>query len=449
MAITAEGRKASQMRPRGAKKRLLSAGRSMLRKILPMAASIMISCSPAAQQQDECDRYNNSTVIINESESEGERIASVAELRESDVFISEELAFSVRATHDIATQGLPEEFVTAFTVSAGECFINPGTGLTGTAHAVTPAQDVPGDCGIYTILSRLTLDDFSLISHEIGHLQMPCGEVCAEVNAAEQMLMLFVAFSNQSDSEEDIIKWTAQSTNQIYGLEALYDALRHIYQDNFRLDPNPAVSMRLHPKWHYIRADILILESLTRHGGDFSAIRGELRHRLRENVQAEANESVERFIEMHSDTYLERELAGIFAEIRMAQYMELHRRFGADTANSYFRTNSLAAYRGIEPREIIRVEGLEGMDCMISGPAEITPGENCAGECVGFGIIETAEIEGAALHCFTVDGDAPVFSELDITASGVRYSAIRGREIRIGGVSYDAVVVFDEINAEQ
>jgi hypothetical protein len=425
-----------------AKNRMLNAGRPIFRKVLPIAASLIVSCSPGIQSEEQCDRYNSSTVIINDSGPERE-LTSIEELRAENVFISEELAHATRTTHELATEGLPEGFQTAFTVLDEGCFINPDTGLTGTAYAIPPEHESDGDLGIYTHLRRLTLDDFSLITHEIGHLQMPCGEIGAEVNAAEQMLMLFVAYANQEDSARDQIQWAAQATNQLYGLEALYDALKHIQMDNFRLDPDPVVSMSMHPKWDYIRADVFILDRLIRTSGDFSEIRNEVQGIERRDLLIEANESLERFVARYADDDLQSGLAEIIAEIRMAHYSELSRRFGVEVASSYFNSNSFAALWYSEPRAIVRVEGLAGMNCLMVEHAEVVSQRICSNGCSGFGVVNELTIDEARLHCFGVEnGDVPIFHEWDVTASGIKHLGIGGRQITVDDIGYDAIIVF-------
>ena len=442
MALITERRGASQMR-KGTKKRILNAGRAILLRALPMVASIMMSCSPQADAEVECDRHNETTTHISEAEGE---VSGIDILRTPDGLMSSELARSVGITHSISTEGLPEDVT--FTNLGEECLVNPETGYVATAYAITPynRDSRDGDYGIYTHLYGLTLDDFSMITHEIGHLQTDCGEFGAEVNAAEQMLMLFVAYSRQENSRRDGNRWAAQATNQLYGLEALYDALRHIYQDNFRLDPDPITSMQMHPKWKYIKADIYIYESLIRHDGDFLAVRQEMETLGRSELQLDAQSSVESFVGRYSGSEMYEALGEIVANLRMAHYRELARRFGTETARRYFDSNSHEAYWLSEPRSAIRVIGLEGMNCLVTHVAEEGEGADCDGGCAQFGASRLIEIEGTHLACFTVDGASPPqFQSWQVTADGRRYVGSGSGGIVIGGTRFRSAVVFDSI----
>ncbi len=426
-----------------AKGRMQKAGQSAFRTALPLVATLMASCAPEIPVENSCDTHNNTTTILNENEFENDRrVAGIDELRIPDGLMGEELIHAVRASHNLATTGLPEQFQTAFTQLDEECFSNPETGLLGTAYAICPGNNDSGDLGIYTHLPELTLDEFSMITHEIGHLQGPYGEAGAEANAAEHMLMLFVAYSQQGNSIRDENRWAAQATNQIYGLEAIRDALRHIYQETFRLDPDPATSMRMHPKWKYIKSDIFILESLRMHGGDFLAVREEIRNLWREDFVQAADERVERFVERYSHTDMQTSLAEIITQIRMAHYEELMRRFGSETADAYFNSNSYSANWSPEPRDIIRVSGLEGMNCMLVEPAEITVGVRCAQACIGLGATNAVRITGARFRCFTVEENG--FQNWDVTANGMHYTGLEGRQITVNNVAYDAVIRIDD-----
>ncbi|MBU0528127.1 hypothetical protein KKE92_06605 [Candidatus Micrarchaeota archaeon] len=447
-----KGRKPMKRAMSKMKSCMLKAARPAFRAALPLIASSMTSCAPdiivpETTIEDPCAVHNDSTIILNEREFETDRrVAGIDGLRGSDSLMSDELVHAVRSSHNLATSGLPEQFQTAFTQLEEECFVNPETGLLGTAYAVTPDSNQSGDYGVYTHLSELNLDDFSLIAHEIGHLQMPCGEFGAEVNAAEQMLMLFVAYSNQENSVRDENRWAAQATNQIYGLEAIRDALRHIYQETFQLDPDPATSMRMHPKWRYIKADIYILDRLLRYDGDFSAVREEITNQQREDLQAVARESVRRFVERYSHTDIQTAFAEIIAEIRMAHYSELSRRFGAQTANDYFDSNSHAAYWMSEPREIVRVIGLEDMNCMSTDAEEDTRRVHCAQGCLNVGGANAIRITDTHFRCFAVEGDDTIsFQNWNVTASGMRYLGVDGSQITANSVSYEAIVRFDVV----
>lgn len=450
MAFIAERREASQMRLNGAKKRMLSAGRAIFRRALPIAAAIMISCTPRmeAETEVECDMHNESTVTINESGSGDGRVAGIDELRVPEGLISSELAFAVRACHGLASAGLPDDIPATVTNLPEECLINPDTGYVATAYAITPhtRDSRDGDYGIYTHLYGLTLDDFSMIAHEIGHLQADCGEFGAEANSAEQMLMLFVAYSRQENSIKDGNRWAAQATNQLYGLEALYDALRHIYQDNFRLDPDPITSMHMHPKWKYIKADIYIYESLIRHDGDFLAVRQEMESLGRRDLQLDAQSSMESFVGRYSGSGMYEALGEIVANLRMAHYRELSRRFGTETARRYFDSNSHSAYWLSEPRSAVRAVGLEGMNCLVTHIAEEGERADCDSGCEAFGADAMINIEGTRLNCFTVEyTEPPGFQNWEVRADGRRYIASDGGQIFIGSAGFRAVVVFDSI----
>ena len=437
-----------------AKDHMLKRGRSAFRAALPLVASAMASCAPdiimpERTDEDPCASHNDSTIILNEREFEDRGVAGIDRLRESDGLMSDALVHAVRASHNLSTLGLPEQFPTAFTQLEEECFANPETGLTGTAYAVTAHSSLRGDYGVYTHIPELNLDDFSLITHEIGHLQETQGEFNAEVNSAEQMLMLFVAYSNQDNSTRDENRWAAQATNQIYGLEALHDALRHIHQENFRLDPDPITSMTMHPKWKYIRADIFILESLQRHSGNFSAVREEIRNLWMDELRIASRESVERFVERYSDADLEASFAEIIAQIRMAHYSELSRRFGAETADSYLSANSQASYWLREPREMIRVIGLDDMNCMNTEPEESSQSVRCEQGCLEVGATNAIRITDAHFRCFTVEGEDTIsFQNWNVTASGMRYLGADGHHITANHVTFEAVVRFDHVDME-
>ncbi len=430
------------------KTRMRTAGQSALKAALPLVTSAMISCSaevsaPEIPVEQSCDQHNDTTIVLNETEFDDERrVAGVRRLRMPDGFMGEELVHAVRASHSLSTEGLTREFRTSFTQLDEECFYNPDVGLYGTAYAITPENNEPGgNLGIYTHLPALNLDDFSMISHEIGHLQTPHGEVGAEANSAEQMLMLFVVYSNQENSTRDENMWAAQATNQFYGLEALRDALRHIYQETFRLDPDPAVSMSLHPKWKYIKADIFILESLRRTGGDFSALREELGNLWREDFLIEAQDRVDRFVDRYSFADLETSRAEIINEIRMAHYSELMRRHGAEAADEYFNSTSHAAYWFEAPRKFVRVNGLEDLNCMTVRMPENTPEIQCDQACTEFGATAAVQITDAQFLCFSVEEDG--FQNWNVTASGVHYAGM-SRRITLNGAAYDSVMVFDQ-----
>ncbi len=450
-----KGRKPMKRAMDRMKNHMLKAGRSVFRAALPLIASSMTSCAPdiimpETTIEDPCAVHNDSTTILNEREFETDRrVAGIDELRESDGLMGEALVHAVQASHNLATSGLPEEFQTTFTQLDEECFVNPDTELLGTAYAITPDSNQSGDYGIYTHLPELNLDNFSLIAHEIGHLQEPYGEVGAEVNAAEQMLMLFVAYSNQDNSVRDENRWAAQATNRIYGLEAIRDALRHIYHETFQLDPDPATSMRMHPKWNYIKSDIFILESLRIHNGDFLAVREEIRTLWREEFVHAADERVERFVERYSQTDLQTSLAEIITEIRMAHNSELVRRFGTETANAYFNSNSNASYWMSEPREMVRVIGLGDMNCMNTDAEEDTRRVHCAQGCLNVGGTNAIRITDTHFRCFTVEGEDTIsFQNWNVTASGMRYLGVDGSQITANSVSYEAIVRFDGIVME-
>lgn len=431
-----------------AKTAALTAGRRAFRAAAPLLAPAMAACAIAAPVDGPpCDEHNRTTVTINQEEFEGGVLAAVEELRTPDGFLGEELARALRVSHSLATSGLPGGFPTTVTRSSDECLVNPNTGNVAAAYAIGPYNKgnylYSGEYGVYTSIRQLTLDDFSLLAHEIGHLQTPCAEVGAELNAAEQMLMLAAAYSMQG-SPRDAAVWAAQELNQLFGLEALYDALRHIYDDGFRLDPDPGISIRMHPKAQYIEADTLILDALRRHGGDFAAVRAEFEAQDRQQLEAAAEESVAGFVGRHSGATMQESLAEIITELRMLRHRELHRRFGAEAAGDYFGAHSGNPYRMGDVRGMVAVFGLDGMDCIIVEPAAVSVEIPCDDECTGYGAVRAVRLTGSAFRCFTVENEAaPSFREWSVSADGTGYVHAGGSLASVDGISCNAVIVFD------
>ncbi|MEW6722067.1 MAG: hypothetical protein AB1324_02305 [Candidatus Micrarchaeota archaeon] len=433
--------------PGGLKKRLREIGRKAFITALPLLAA---SCAKIAEPHipdpalDSCHSYNESTVTVN-YEGDAGPLPGVEELRRPDGFLGEGLAHALRASHGISTLGLPGGFLTRVTLLDEGCFRDGETGGLSAAYALTPyhRDDYSGAYGVYTRHPELTLYDFSLLSHEIGHLQAPHGEVQAEANATEQMLMLAEAYAREPASEADRLLWAAQSVNSLFGLEELRAALVQIYDEGSRLDPDPAASMRMHPQGRYIEADIYLLDAFGRHRGDFASLRSEIASLGREGLEEAIPSRVRDFISSRSGSDAMRELAGLVAEIRIAHLSELGRRFGEEAARSYFDAHSHVAHWSEERGRFVMVLGLQGMDCMLAAPAQASEDIPCDAGCSGFGAARAVRFEGAEFHCVeAVDGTLQ-YRRFDAAAGGFRYLGDGTARLDANGVACDEVMVVD------
>ena len=340
--------------------------------------------------------------------------------------------------------GLPD-FGTRVTQLDEGCFLNEETGHVASGFARSPFHpcEYSGIYGFYVHDDELTLDDFDLICHEIGHLQRYFGEIWPEVNTSEQHLMLAYIYSG---SQEDSRRWAAQATNTLSGLDALRGALMHIYFEDHRVDDDIATSIREHPQGVYSVADIYILERLRAHQGDYGALLAEMESIGNRDIPAIANRSVEGFLDRYSDSDMGTSLAKVLTDLRIAHLQEIHRRFGTEAASSFLDGHSHAAFRFLKPRHMVMVLGLEDLVCAAKIIFEPQRGNPCqAGDgCHAFSATHTRRMEDIPFLCFSADlGDEVLIQGWDVTASGRYFGAGRNGKVSAEGILCNGVLVID------
>lgn len=424
------------------KQRFKRAGRALRKNImLPLVATIMAGCvTPPSSlsdncpaKTDPCNSYNETTVTINRGEFDESRpVASVDRLRETDGFMGEELRHAVWATHMLSTEPLPEGFETKVTYLDDESCFHRSDGRVLTAFARGPYYhcDLSGVFGFYTLLEQLTLDQFSLIVHEIGHLQGQAGEIAAEINAVEQSLMLSVVYTNQ-DSREDELVWAAQNTNELFGMLNLKRKAKRIDNDD---------ALDLFQSDKYASADIFILDMLGKHDGDFAIIRAETDALWKRPLLDEKDRKVASFLDEYAGSNEKAVLASIITKIRIAFMKELRRRFGEETARRFFDANSYAAYHSDTQMSI--VYGLEDFNCAQLAREESHDSTRCTISCEQYGAEKSFRITGARFLCTDMN-----YRTWKVTVNGTQYLA-NGEKVLAQGVECDSVVVFNELVAQ-
>lgn len=433
------GKKKPKYSKKGSKlwRRLKKAGR----KIASFAAMLPLVSAPfvsGCEKTDECYKHNKTTIPIKrETDGKTAKVKDMAESRLDDgSFMRDEILDFINETHAISTEGIPPE--TGITRQPMRC-----RSIQSHAYAVVSG----GDRGVYFVDSYLpiTMDTFSVVNHEIGHLQGDYFEVMPFINEHEQSLMGFVVFSAQDPILSESKKWA-----QLLRFRAMGGSIERIARV-FELDD---LSYETLSGLKNAKEKIFIFNELKKNGGDLGALRKKIRELGKQGLSEVFEKNIRDFLELYSNH--EDPATDLILSMRIADFMEVFRRFGADAAMDYFDSHSAFPYSTYPIGKRIVSEGLEGMNCInVTGPSlafQNKDSQRCSTlECMKMGATMSGNVEDE-FHCVSaeVSGDSVDFKRWRVRASGtVYYYENLGVPLIINGESYwHALIRFGTVSKE-
>jgi hypothetical protein len=298
------------------------------------------------------------------------------------------------------------------------------------------------------------------VSHEIGHVQdytnqQAVSEVTSQLNELEQQLMGFVVFSRQKNSQAESIRWLGSYANINDGLildglvPLIIIDLGFTYEGNLSKYDQPA---------------LFVLRRLLETRGDFGAIRRELSELspsgLNDFVLKQAKEFMDQQLNNTHGKFLGIDLS---LSLKTAFFEELQRRFGYNTAMSYFEAGSqvspqwemtVGAYMYDLKRRVsssnVRVFGLEGLNCLTTILDNYTGSSPCEVQNDQCDIVEGNVIfrdSGKGNYC-CVSIDGQKFRKWIVSSNLDVYYDLSEQPVTVKGEQWDAVV-FNQITKKE